>query len=62
MQTYRLYLVGPDGHFKAWATFDCASDDEAVAEAQIRMGAYPGAELWHWGRLIAVIRTESEAA
>ena len=62
MQTYRLYLVGESGHFKAWEKFDCASDDEAIVEARRRMGTYATAELWEWGRPIAVITAQKDAS
>ena len=61
MAIYRLYLVGDGGHFRGWEKFECASDADAIAEARTKMGGYPRAELWHWGRPIAVITVQADA-
>jgi hypothetical protein len=55
MQAYRIYVVGPDGHFVNFKPLVCASDDQALAEAKELVDDCD-VELWSGGRF--VIRLE----
>jgi hypothetical protein len=57
MQAYRIYVVGPDGHFVNFKPLVCASDDQALAEAKQLVDGYD-IELWNGGRFI--VRLERE--
>ncbi len=51
MPEYRIYVVGPDGHFVNFKPLVCARDDEALAEAKQLVDGYD-IELWSGPRFI----------
>jgi hypothetical protein len=53
MALYRFYWFGPDGHIKAAENRDCASDEEAQAEALEMIGDYATMEVWLGARCVA---------
>jgi hypothetical protein len=57
MPAYRIYVVGPDGHFINFKPLVCVSDDEALAEAKELVDGYD-IELWSGGRFL--IRLEGK--
>jgi hypothetical protein len=46
MPSYRVYFVGPDGHFKTTTTIFCATDDEALDIALASIRHFAAVELW----------------
>jgi hypothetical protein len=34
MAEYRVYIIGPDGHFQNSVALDCADDDAAIEQAK----------------------------
>ena len=50
MQDYRVYFVGPDGHFLNFKPLICGSDDEALVEAKQLVDGH-AVELWSGPRL-----------
>jgi hypothetical protein len=51
MPDYRVYFVGPDGHFFNFKPLISGSDDEALAEAKQLVDGYD-IELWSGPRFI----------
>ena len=52
MDHYRIFILDGFGHVVRHDAFDCASDDEALAGADIARGA-SAAEVWRGGRFVA---------
>jgi hypothetical protein len=50
---YRIYWIGADGRIKGAENIDCATDQDAVAEAWQRIGHSPGMEVWQEARRVA---------
>ena len=56
---YRVYFVGPDGHFLNFKPLICGSDDEALAEAKQLVDGH-AVELWSGERFITKVKHEPE--
>jgi hypothetical protein len=54
---YRIYFVGPDGHFKSAAEVTYKDDDEAI-EAAEGIARGKKVELWSGGRRVAIINND----
>jgi hypothetical protein len=54
---YRAYFVGGDGHFVRVVGLSCASDAEAVEQAQ-RLVASQDIELWSGDRFIVRLQSK----
>jgi len=54
MADYRVYLIGPDGHFWDVIALVCADDAEAVDRAKQLTAGRP-AELWQLDRKVAIL-------
>lgn len=52
MAHYRLYLLGPTGHFAKAIDLDCIDDADAVEKASAQMDG-GSAELWARNRLVS---------
>jgi hypothetical protein len=61
MALYRVYMIGPDDHIKEAENIECATDQEACAEAQRRLDRHPAAEVWEGRRLVARIRAPGQS-
>jgi hypothetical protein len=48
---YRVYMIGPDGHFQNAIDLDCVNDTAAIESAQQLVDRYDF-ELWQQGRKI----------
>ena len=59
MPDYRVYFVGPDGHFFNFKPLICGSDDEALAEARQLIDGH-AVELWSGERFITKLKHEPE--
>jgi hypothetical protein len=56
MADYRLYAVGPDGHFVGVTELVAGDDEQAVRAAEhLRARQRQRMELWELGRLVAVL-------
>ena len=55
MAEHRVYLVGPDDHFKAVETIHCDTDDEAVDTAIAGIRDSAAVEVWCGGRSLGRI-------
>jgi hypothetical protein len=62
MTLYRVYMIGSDDHIKEAENIECASDEEACAEAEHRLDVYPAAEVWEGRRFVARVRAPSRTA
>ena len=51
MPNYRVYFIGPDGHFINFKPLICAGDDEALAEAKELVDGHD-IELWSGPKFI----------
>ena len=51
MSYYRVYVVGPDGHFVDVINLDCANDSAAIESAKQLVDGRD-IELWQEGRLV----------
>jgi hypothetical protein len=61
MAEYRVFLVGPDGHFKGVHELECADDKEATEQAlQLVDGC--DVELWSHDRFVAKITEKKPKA
>lgn len=58
MTLYRVYLIGSDDRIKEAENIDCATDQEACAEAERMLDVYPTAEVWDGRRLVARIQSQ----
>lgn len=61
MPEYRVYMVGPDGHFIGYEPLTCADDSEALEKAKRLAGKYP-VELWSGPTLISSLPTQPAGA
>jgi hypothetical protein len=52
MPGFRIYIVGPDGHFTDADNIECADDHEAIHKAQQQAADGHDVELWDRGRFI----------
>ena len=52
MAEYRVYIIGPDGHFQNSVILDCADDSAAMEQARQLVNGYD-VELWQHDRKIA---------
>ena len=57
MPEYRVYLIGPDGHFHSSTPLECA-DDEAASERAKQLVDGHDVELWQRDRKIATFKHE----
>ena len=55
MPEYRVYFVGPEGHFFGFEPLICGSDDEALAEAKQLVDGH-AVELWSGNRFITKLK------
>jgi hypothetical protein len=53
MALYRFYWFGSDGHIKAAENRDCASDEQAQAEALQMIGECATLEVWLGAHCVA---------
>jgi hypothetical protein len=51
MPPYRVYMIGPDGHFQNAIDLDCVNDAAAIESAKQLVDGYDF-ELWQQGRKI----------
>jgi hypothetical protein len=51
MKEYRACFIGPDGHFRSYRAFKCASDSEAIEWAKLLADGHD-VELWNGDRLV----------
>jgi hypothetical protein len=51
MPTFRIYIVGRDGHFLDVKDIECVDDQEAIQKAQQVVDGHT-LELWERGRFI----------
>jgi hypothetical protein len=56
MKAYRLYLIGPDGHFAKVEVIEAANDAAAIVAAAQLIGGN-GAELWELDRRVRTFST-----
>jgi hypothetical protein len=52
MPEYRVYIIGPDGHFLKSVPMECADDNEATEQAKQLVDGHD-VELWEHARKIA---------
>lgn len=57
MKEYRIYIIGPDGHFQNFLPL-IALDDEAAKIAAAKMVRSQHAELWELDRKVEIILPE----
>ncbi len=60
MALYRFYWFGSDGHIKAAENRECASDDEAKAQASQAIGDYAAIEVWLGARCVAQLAGDGQ--
>jgi hypothetical protein len=59
MADYRVYLVGPDGHFYEAVPLICADDAEAIERA-LRLASDHDVELWQLDRKVATFTARNK--
>lgn len=58
MATYRVFLVGREGHFEGVRILEgCDSDEDAIAAAESYLTAR-AVQVWNLDRLVATLRLE----
>ena len=62
MSLYRIYWLAADGHIRDAVNLDCASDQDALAEARKRISDYPAMEVWQGPRRVAQLGTPTPQA
>jgi hypothetical protein len=58
MPEYRVYVIGPDGHFDSAIPFVCG-DDEAAKERAKQLLDGHDVELWQYARKVATFEHKS---
>jgi hypothetical protein len=61
MPEYRVYIIGPDGHFHDSVPLDCTDDTEAMKQAKQLVDGHD-VELWQRDRKVAVFERKPKAS
>ena len=59
MEHYRVYIIGPDGHFIRAIDLSCADDDAAIESARQLIDGHD-LELWQRDRRLARFDAKSD--
>ena len=56
MPEYRIFTIGPDGHFTGFPTIAEFADDKEVVEMATRTANGADVEIWNLERLVVTLR------
>ena len=55
MSQYRIFTIGPDGHFISGTALACLNDEHAIEEAQCLLDGHD-LELWQGQRFVITLK------